>query len=578
MNRQHIKTLALIFLILAITGCDMRQYYQARRSVRRTQSQVQSVYRDVDQVKELFGGKSKGQSKQDSAVTAYYAGMEPVSQKNMLNRYGYIYDCLNTGSGGPIKADNFYWDSVNQVYYVKNENVRKLDPSYEVFGWHPYWMGDAWKSYAFDLLSTLAYYAYKVDPASGSYANPKQISEWKTTALLDSAKAKNTRVLLTIANHGAEQNRQFLNNPAAWSTLIDSVASLVNTRSADGVDINFEGIPYRDRWAFVQFVEELRQGLNLKVSGSVNPFVSLTLPAGSNRESYEVKSLARHVDLLVIMGYEYNGESHVTGAVSPLRSSSKEGLSLQSTFEYYTNAGLDPKQSVLALPYYGSQWSGTLNAEGLYDTYFDRDITFREVMSLYSTQYTPNLDVTSMTKYYFIEFQDSTSTEVWFDDAYTLKRKYDFALSREFKGIGIWALGYDNGYTDLWDLLNTTFTSDTIAITDPIAAADGYPIKISRFVLRYRDVFMVSFLMFALAAVAGLVISFNDWRVRESLFGVQIYRYTVLVVITLLIIPLISLMDWFSGDRWKLLIAFVAGGICFVLMSRLSHTLTSKRP
>lgn len=578
MNISRFGILCLTVLIVALTSCDMREYYKARRSVRRTQSQVQSMVKDADQVKSLFGGKSKGQSQQDSAVAAYYAGMEPVSQKNMLNRYGYIYDFLNTGKGEPIKADNFYWDSVNQVYYVKNENVRKLDPKYEVFGWHPYWMGDAWKSYSFDLISTLAYYAYKVDPATGSYSNPTQIKEWQTTPLLDSAQAANTKVLLTVANHGPAQNKQFLNNPAAWTTLIDSVAALINLRSADGVDINFEGIEYRDRWAFVQFVEELRQGLNLKVSGSVNPYLSLTLPAGANSESYEIKSLSRHVDLLVIMGYEYNGESHVTGAVAPLRSESSNGISLQNTVEYYVDNGLKPEQAVLALPYYGAQWNGVLNAKGLYDTYFDRDVTFREIMTLYSSQYTPTLDVTSMTKYHFIEFQDSTSMEIWFDDAYTLKRKYDFALSRDFKGIGIWALGYDNGYTELWDLLNTTFTSDTIAITDPIAAADGYPIKVSRFMLRYRDVMMVSFLMFALAAVIGLVISFNDWRVRESIFGVQVYRYSVLVIITLLIIPLISLMDWFSEDRWKLLIAFVAGGIVFVLVSRLSHALSSRRP
>lgn len=578
MSQSHLRIAGLIILIFAISSCDMREYYQARRSVRRTQSQVKSMVRDADQVKELFGGKKKGASAQDSAVAAYYAGMEPVSQKNMLNRYGYIYDYLNTGKGEQIQANNFYWDSVNQVYYVKNENVRKLDPKFEVFGWHPYWMGDAWKSYSFDLLSTLAYYAYKVDPATGSYSNPTQIAEWKSTPMLDSARAADTKVLLTVANHGADQNSAFLNNPAAWTTLIDSVSSLINARSADGVDINFEGILYRDRWAFVQFVEELRQGLNLKVSGSVNPVLSLTLPAYGNRQSYEVKSLSRQVDLLIIMGYEYNGESSVTGAVAPLRSVKSDGSSLQKTVEYYTSKGLDPGKAVLALPYYGAQWSGILNAQGLYDTYFDRDITFREIMTLYSSQYTPELDVTAMTKYFFIEFQDSTSMEVWYDDAYTLKRKYDFALSRNFKGVGIWALGYDNGYPDLWDVLNTTFTSDTIAITDPIAAAEGYPIRVGRFMMRYRDMFMVSFLMFALAAVTGLVISFNDWRVRESLLGVQLYRYTVLLMITLLIVPLISLMEWFSEDRWKLLIAFIAGGICFVLVSRLSHTLSSRRP
>ena len=36
---------------------------------------------------------------------------------------------------------------------------RTRNPSREVFGYHPYWMGTAWTSYNFNLISTLAYFS-----------------------------------------------------------------------------------------------------------------------------------------------------------------------------------------------------------------------------------------------------------------------------------------------------------------------------------------------------------------------------------------------------------------------------------
>ena len=36
---------------------------------------------------------------------------------------------------------------------------RIRNPSREVFGYHPYWMGTAWTSYNFNLISTLAYFS-----------------------------------------------------------------------------------------------------------------------------------------------------------------------------------------------------------------------------------------------------------------------------------------------------------------------------------------------------------------------------------------------------------------------------------
>jgi spore germination protein YaaH len=567
-----------IVALVWITACGDNSYNEIRRSVQRTQMKTRQFKGDATILKNTLGPNKKNNTvSEDSVKTEDTRPLSSVEQENMLHKYSYLYDFINPESINKFSSSNISWDSVQNIYYIKNEAKRKLNRKYEIFGWHPYWMGNAWKSYSFDLLSTVAYFCYKIDPIDGSYTNADQIREWRSTAMIDSAKAHNCRVLLTVASHGMEQNATFFSNESAWSNLIDSVAMLVNARNADGVDLNFEQVPVENSRALILFLEKMRTGLDQKIH-SGHAFISASLPSFSNRESFDVEAMQRYCDQLTIMGYAFNAGQPLTGAVSPLRSKQDGDPCLLETVEYYIKHGIDPQRTVLALPYYGAQWKGTLLKDGLYDTEFDKEITYREVMQLYDNQFAPQYDPISMTNYHLIEFPDSTSMECWYDDEYTLKKKYDFALSRNLKGIGIWALGYDNGYTGLWSLIDQKFTSDTIVVKDPIAEADGYPIRMGNFLLRYRDVFMVAFLLFAMSVVLGLVIAFQDWRVRESIFGNQLFRFMLLLVMTILIIPLLGLLNWFGNDRWQLLIAFLVGALSLYWIMRINITFHSNRP
>ncbi|MCC6527136.1 MAG: hypothetical protein IT373_31095 [Polyangiaceae bacterium] len=49
--------------------------------------------------------------------------------------------------------------------------------------------------------------------------------------------------------------------------------------------------------------------------------------------------------------------------------------------------------------------------------------------------------------------------EVYYDDAESLAAKYGLALAEDLGGIGMWALNYDAPHTELWDLLETSFTN-----------------------------------------------------------------------------------------------------------------------
>ncbi len=562
-----------LFALSLLAGCNGRDAVQLRNSVYRTRSSALSLNRDLQRIQDSINGLlgNNEQGAQDSL------GYSPIAQKHVLNRYRYLYDVLNPEEKNHFGPDNISWDSLQGIYYIKRDDARKLQSRYEVFGWHPYWMGSAWQSYSFKLLSTIAYYAYKVDPETGAYTNPGQMQEWLSTPMLDTARAYGCKTLLTIANHGYEENRIFLNNESAWSTLLDTVASLVKARQADGVDINFEMVPEELSRQYARFITQARTGLNARISGK-KVFISATLPAYSNREAFDLSTLQANCDLLVIMGYAFHAGKESGGPVAPMRNVRGGKSSLVETVDYYLKAGIEPQKTVLALPYYGAQWRGQSTDGRNYETWFEKEITYREVMQLYGRDYIAQYDPISMSNYHFLQFPDSTSAECWFDDAFTLNKKYDLALGKGFKGVGIWALGYDNGYTELWDLLDRKFTTDTLTVVDPIAEAEGYPIRLGNWALKHQTMLLAAFLFFALAFVVGLLIAFSDWRVRESALGNQLGRFTVMLVATILIIPLLAQLGWFRETHWGLLIGYLCGAITALLILKLRFTYHSNRP
>ena len=567
-----LKNFALIFLsfILVFSSCR-RQTMKLRSSVRRTQNDARYFNRDVNNVKNLLGIQGdENKSNNDSLASNLYT---PIDQKNIFTSYGYIYDAIN-GSDDFVNSSNFYWDSIQKVYYVRDRKYRKIKPENEVFGWHPYWMGSAWKSYPFELLSTISYFSYKLDPKTGSYTNPEQIQEWRKTAMIDSAKLKKTKILLTVSSHGYKNNNSFLGDQSKWSTMIDSLTNLLKYRDADGVDINFEGLPYLKRGSFNRFIQALRKRLNQNITNKT-PIISMTLPAVDSREIFDVLHLNKFVDLFVIMGYDYNTGPQLQGAVAPLLPFETENISLNNTLKYYLDIGIDPKKTILALPYYGSMWEGTLSEDGSTSSMFERKVTYREIRSLFNEDFitrnklSPVLEKKSMTNYFNINYPDNTSKEVWFDDDYTLGKKYDFALTNKLKGVGIWALGYDNGYNELWDVIENKFATDKLKVEDPVGQIEGYPIKVSSYILEKRDLLLVTSLFFLFAVAIGFIITLSDWKVRDSIARNQFHRFIMVMIVFIFLTPIVYLINelFFLKSNWKYYVVFILGVLTLYLTS-----------
>lgn len=324
----------------------------------------------------------------------------------------------------------------------------------EVFGFHPHWMKDSFKNYNFDLLTAISYYSYELDPITGGY---KMIHDWKSSAILDSAKAHNVKTYLTVTNLNIKDNQLFLKNKMAQENSIQTIIGLLLEREADGVTINFEDIAKNSKGNLTNYVRNLSNELNKH-----GKKVVITLPQKDKSHSFDVLKLNRNVEFFIILAQNYYDiSSDIAGPVAPLYNGElwTQG-SIANSVDYYLNSGIPKEKLILTLPYYGSKWQTENDSIPSKNIEFVKHLTYSSIKNAYLEE--PLYDTESASAY-FNTLENGKNIQVWFDDDKTLAKKYAFINENELAGVGIWALGYDDGYPELWNLLEDEFITKSTA-------------------------------------------------------------------------------------------------------------------
>jgi spore germination protein len=414
------------------------------------------------------------------------------------------------------------WDKYQNIIRVDTESPKdssKLARNIRVFGWYPYWMGTAYKDFKFNLLSYVAWFSYNIDPTNGKCTSPDVIALWKspgTKEFIDLAHAQGCKVLLTISSHTEDGNFSFLKNSAAQKTLMDSVLNMLLLWGGDGVDVNFENVPNGLETEMTAFLSALSQGLKAKIPNAV---LSVDLPAVYRPKQYQLNKLDHIVDLFLVTGYDYTySGSKADGPVAPLDVTTGQ-KSIVTSIRTYVKAGLKREKLFLGLPYYGAIWTAKSPGARQVDSTlrFRRHITYRDIMARYGSQ-APEYDRQQWSGYYIQYNKDSSYYEkCWFDDTLTLGRKMDWIIEENLAGVGIWALGYDNGRTELWSLIANKFAADTTLVySEPIIESRYY--NLSRSLLEFRPLIAIAGIFMVVFLLAGLIVALFDWKVREVFY------------------------------------------------------------
>jgi hypothetical protein len=344
----------------------------------------------------------------------------------------------------------FIQDSVQTIDAFNADDTCR--PEKVIFGYHPYWIGSAWMNYRWNLLTDLCYFSYEVDPLTG---NSLTLNGWETHAVIDSAITHQTRVHLCVTLFGS--HTIFLNNPAARLQLITNVTGLLQQRNAHGVNLDFEAVPTSAGSLYNQFLVQFADSLHAAIPGCI---VSIASPAVDWSEMLDIELLSQHLDYFMVMGYDYywNG-SEQAGPVSGLYPmTSSYPYSFSATLSWYLSKGAKPGQLLMGVPYYGRDWPVDGSTAPANTTASGTALTYRLIRNNSSTYSPGNLrfEYNSQSPYY--SYHVNGWHHCFSDIPSSLAQKYELVNRTGIAGIGIWALGYDQGYNDLWELIRTKFT------------------------------------------------------------------------------------------------------------------------
>ncbi len=321
-----------------------------------------------------------------------------------------------------------------------------------VFGWHPYWVGSAYNNYDWNLMTDFSFFSYEVNAATGQ-ANSTH--GWTTSPAVDLALANGVRVNLCVTLFS--DHTTFFASASAKQTLITNLINMVQSRGAHGVNIDFEGVPIAEKQNYTDWLIDLS---NQMKAVDPNYQISIATYAVDWSELFDVVALKDYIDLFCIMGYGYYwGGSTYAGPTDPLYTfMTSYNYSLSRTLTYYLDKGVPKDQLVLGLPYYGREWPTASSVVPSTTTANGSAKFFNTVMNNTNGYYNTRLwDENSFTPYYTFE-SGGTWRQCFVMDGPSLENRLDLINRRDIAGMAIWALGYDEGYTDLWDAIRNKLT------------------------------------------------------------------------------------------------------------------------
>ncbi len=233
----------------------------------------------------------------------------------------------------------------------------------ENFAFAPYWT--LTQSPLFDLtgLSTLDYFAVGVNPdGSLDESGPgwDGFESQDLSDLITRAHEAGERVVLTVNDFDQGSLDTLTSSPTAATTLSSALIPLLQAKSLDGVNFDFEGDGSGDQAGLTSLIEAVSGALR-----AADPHWQITMDtyassAGDADGFYNIPALAPFVDAFFVMDYELNLAGSPSGA-SPLTSGAFSSL---TTLKQYTSV-VPASKVILGLPFFGIDWptdNGTMAA------------------------------------------------------------------------------------------------------------------------------------------------------------------------------------------------------------------------
>jgi spore germination protein len=363
-------------------------------------------------------------------------------------------------------------DNMNIVSPIAEAKETK----YEVFGFAPYWKINDLDNVDFNTLTTFAYFGVPIHPDGNLDTSDYGYEVFQSntaTKLFKKAHEHNTKVVLTITLMNNFYIETFLSDEKAKKRTINQTVKLVTERGIDGinVDIEYDGDPGQEkRDEFSKFVKDITDKMHEENPNS-KVTVSVYASAAKYPKLYDIAKISDNSDGIFMMAYDFaTTGSEVAMPTAPFKGH-KEGkywYDIETAVEDFLKV-MPSEKLILGVPYYGYNYSvetpevkaSTMaayywNANAVSQEYKDIEEINEDMegVSEYKSGW-DNAGQVSWKAYYRPEL--GIWRMVFNEDKKSLAIKYDFAISKNLGGVGIWALGFDHGKPELWQLLSEKF-------------------------------------------------------------------------------------------------------------------------
>jgi spore germination protein len=351
-------------------------------------------------------------------------------------------------------------------------------PKKVIYGYLPYWSIPDSQYIQLDKLTDIAYFGVYLNE-DGTFmekledgtTEPGYLA-WRENDNLDElisrAKSVGVRVSLTVISHNDEVSDKFLDCQECWATFINNVTTEMDSKKIRDLNLNFEYVELTDKETaakYTEFVKFTNTELDKKYGQSL-VVVSTFADSLVRDRVTDINSLGSIADMIFIMGYDFHRpDSDKAGPVAPI-----DGIGVYAEYDIRTMlndyvAVMPPSKIILGVPYYGYNWvvkEGEPNAEripGSDDTGYSQSQIYAKIMDTI-LEIKPEVKWDELGKVpYFTYTSPETGSirEVYFENAQSLGVKYQLINEYNLGGVGMWALGYDGGYQELWELLEKFF-------------------------------------------------------------------------------------------------------------------------
>ncbi|HEX3332752.1 MAG TPA: glycosyl hydrolase family 18 protein [Acidimicrobiales bacterium] len=309
--------------------------------------------------------------------------------------------------------------------------------SRENFAFAPYWTLPQSGGFSITGLSTLAYFSIDVN-ANGTLDESGPgwtgFQSQDLANLITRAHAAGERVVLTVTDFDQGSLDAITSSSTAGGTLAATLIPLLQQKSLDGVNFDFEGEGSGDQAGLTNLVGAVSTALR-----AADPHWQITMDtyassAGDSSGFYNIAALGQYVDAFFVMDYELNLQGSPSAA-SPLTSTEFSSL---TTLQQYTSA-VPASKVILGLPFFGIDWptdNGTMAANAAGGA---NDIPDSQAAANGPQYWDPVTD-TSWTSYQV----GGQWHESYYEGEYGLYLAAQMATRYGARGVGIWALGMES--------------------------------------------------------------------------------------------------------------------------------------